>query len=80
MGIRGSSTTEVFFDDVRVPAGNVIGEAGRGFKVAMEVLNNGRLGLAAFAAGDGDNGKHDERGDDAGPRSQRLGKHVGARP
>ncbi|UJR81024.1 acyl-CoA dehydrogenase family protein [Sandaracinus amylolyticus] len=51
MGIRGSSTTEIFFDDVRVPAGNVIGEAGRGFKVAMEVLNNGRLGLAAGCVG-----------------------------
>ena len=51
MGIRGSSTTEIFFDDVRVPAGNVIGEAGRGFKVAMEVLNSGRLGLAAGCIG-----------------------------
>jgi acyl-CoA dehydrogenase family protein 9 len=51
MGIRGSSTTEIFFEDVRVPAGNVIGEAGRGFKVAMEVLNNGRLGLAAGCVG-----------------------------
>jgi acyl-CoA dehydrogenase family protein 9 len=51
MGIRGSSTTEIFFDDVRVPSGNVIGETGRGFKVAMEVLNNGRLGLAAGCIG-----------------------------
>ncbi len=51
MGIRGSSTTEIFFDDVRVPSGNVIGETGRGFKVAMEVLNNGRLGLAAGCVG-----------------------------
>ena len=51
MGIRGSSTTEIFFDDVKVPAANVLGEAGRGFKVAMEVLNNGRLGLAAGCVG-----------------------------
>lgn len=51
MGIRGSSTTEIFFDDVKVPAGNVLGEAGRGFKVAMEVLNSGRLGLAAGCVG-----------------------------
>lgn len=51
LGIRGSSTTELFFDDVRVPVGNVLGEVGRGFKVAMEVLNNGRLGLAAGCAG-----------------------------
>ncbi|HJL17877.1 MAG TPA: acyl-CoA dehydrogenase family protein [Sandaracinaceae bacterium LLY-WYZ-13_1] len=51
MGIRGSSTTEIFFEDVRVPTENVLGEAGRGFKVAMEVLNNGRLGLASGSLG-----------------------------
>jgi acyl-CoA dehydrogenase family protein 9 len=51
LGIRGSSTTEVFFEDVHVPAKNVLGEPGRGFKVAMEVLNSGRLGLAAGAVG-----------------------------
>jgi len=51
LGIRGSSTTEVFFDDVRVPKENVLGEVGRGFKVAMEVLNSGRLGLASGCVG-----------------------------
>jgi acyl-CoA dehydrogenase family protein 9 len=51
LGIRGSSTTEVFFDDVKVPKENVLGEEGRGFKVAMGVLNNGRLGLAAGCVG-----------------------------
>ena len=51
LGIRGSSTTEVFFDDVVVPAANVLGEVGRGFKVAMEVLNSGRLGLASGCVG-----------------------------
>ena len=51
MGIRGSSTTTLYFEDVRVPVSNVLGEAGRGFKVAMEVLNNGRLGLAAGCVG-----------------------------
>ncbi|HKQ71001.1 MAG TPA: acyl-CoA dehydrogenase family protein [Polyangiaceae bacterium] len=51
LGIRGSSTTEVFFEDVRVPKKNVLGEVGRGFKVAMEVLNSGRLGLAAGSVG-----------------------------
>jgi acyl-CoA dehydrogenase family protein 9 len=51
LGIRGSSTTEVSFEDVRVPAENVLGEAGRGFKVAMEVLNSGRLGLASGCVG-----------------------------
>ncbi|HVY48730.1 MAG TPA: acyl-CoA dehydrogenase family protein [Minicystis sp.] len=51
LGIRGSSTTEVFFDDVKVPAENLLGEAGKGFKVAMEVLNSGRLGLASGSLG-----------------------------
>ena len=51
LGIRGCSTTEVFFDDVVVPAANVLGEVGRGFKVAMEVLNSGRLGLASGCVG-----------------------------
>jgi acyl-CoA dehydrogenase family protein 9 len=51
LGIRGSSTTEVFFEDVKVPNKNVLGEPGRGFKVAVEVLNSGRLGLAAGAIG-----------------------------
>jgi acyl-CoA dehydrogenase family member 9 len=51
LGIRGSSTAPIFFDDVHVPAANVIGEVGRGFGVAMEVLNSGRLGLASGAVG-----------------------------
>ncbi|MFO0756434.1 MAG: acyl-CoA dehydrogenase family protein [Byssovorax sp.] len=51
LGIRGSSTTEIFLDDVVVPKENVIGEVGRGFKVAMEVLNSGRLGLASGCVG-----------------------------
>ena len=51
LGIRGSSTTELFFDDVKVPKENILGEVGRGFKVAMEVLNSGRLGLASGSLG-----------------------------
>jgi len=51
LGIRGSSTTEIFFEDVKVPASHVLGEVGRGFKVAMEVLNSGRVGLASGALG-----------------------------
>jgi acyl-CoA dehydrogenase family protein 9 len=51
LGIRGSSTTEVYFEDVKVPAANLLGEPGRGFKVAMQVLNSGRLGLASGALG-----------------------------
>jgi acyl-CoA dehydrogenase family protein 9 len=51
LGIRGSSTTEVFFENVHVPADNVLGDPGRGFKVAMQVLNSGRIGLASGALG-----------------------------
>jgi acyl-CoA dehydrogenase family protein 9 len=51
LGICGSSTTSVYFDDFQVPAENVLGETGRGFKVAMGVLNNGRMGLAAGCVG-----------------------------
>lgn len=51
MGIRSSSTTEVFFENVKVPVENVLGERGKGFKIAMEILNNGRLGLAAGCVG-----------------------------
>jgi acyl-CoA dehydrogenase family member 9 len=51
LGIRGTSTTELFFEDVHVPGENVLGDVGRGFKVAMEVLNSGRMGLAAGCVG-----------------------------
>jgi alkylation response protein AidB-like acyl-CoA dehydrogenase len=51
MGIRASSTTTVAFEDVRVPAANVLGEVGKGFKVAMKILNAGRTGLGGGAVG-----------------------------
>ena len=51
LGIRGTSTTEVIFEDVRVPAANVLGEPGRGYKVAMRVLDSGRLALASGCLG-----------------------------
>jgi alkylation response protein AidB-like acyl-CoA dehydrogenase len=51
MGIRGSPTAELTFDDVRVPAANRIGEEGEGFKIAMETLDRSRLGIAAQAVG-----------------------------
>ncbi|KAM4843193.1 very long-chain specific acyl-CoA dehydrogenase, mitochondrial [Thomomys bottae] len=51
MGIKASNTTEVYFDGVRVPSENVLGEVGGGFKVAMYILNNGRFGMAATLAG-----------------------------
>ncbi len=51
MGIRASSTTTVNFADVRVPAQNVLDMEGKGFKVAMAILNNGRTGLGGGAVG-----------------------------
>jgi alkylation response protein AidB-like acyl-CoA dehydrogenase len=51
MGIRASSTTTVAFTQVRVPAENVLDAEGKGFKVAMAILNNGRTGLGGGAVG-----------------------------
>jgi len=51
LGIRGSETRAVFFDKVVVPAENLIGEFGKGFKTAMNVLNSGRLSLGAGSVG-----------------------------
>ncbi|XP_006899153.1 PREDICTED: very long-chain specific acyl-CoA dehydrogenase, mitochondrial isoform X2 [Elephantulus edwardii] len=51
MGIKASNTAEVYFDGVRVPSENVLGEVGGGFKVAMHILNNGRFAMAAALAG-----------------------------
>ena len=51
IGVRGTPTTTLHFDEVFVPAANVLGEVGRGFKVAMETLNGGRLCLAAGCVG-----------------------------
>jgi acyl-CoA dehydrogenase family protein 9 len=51
MGIRASSTTTVNFSDVRVPAENLLDTEGKGFKVAMAILNNGRTGLGGGAVG-----------------------------
>jgi alkylation response protein AidB-like acyl-CoA dehydrogenase len=51
MGIKGSTTGEVFFNDCRVPADNLIGEEGEGFKIAMRVLDRSRPGIGAQALG-----------------------------
>lgn len=51
MGIKASNTAEVYFENVRVPAECVLGEIGGGFKVAMNILNNGRFGMAAALSG-----------------------------
>uniref|UniRef100_A0A671WBY3 Complex I assembly factor ACAD9, mitochondrial n=1 Tax=Sparus aurata TaxID=8175 RepID=A0A671WBY3_SPAAU len=51
LGIRGSNTCEVSFDNVPVPVENVIGEVGSGFKVAMNILNSGRFSMGSSSAG-----------------------------
>lgn len=51
LGIRASSTTTVSFVDVKVPAQNLVGDEGKGFKIAMSILNNGRTGLGGGAVG-----------------------------
>lgn len=51
MGLRASNTTTVMFDNVRIPSANVLGEVGKGFKVAMNVLNSGRTGLGGGCVG-----------------------------
>jgi len=51
MGLKGSSTTAVFFDNVKVPVENVLGEVGRGHIIAFNILNLGRLNLAVSAHG-----------------------------
>ena len=53
MGLHGSSTTPVILQDAQVPAGNLLGEVGKGHKIAFNVLNYGRLKLAAMCSGGG---------------------------
>jgi short-chain 2-methylacyl-CoA dehydrogenase len=51
LGIRASSTCELLLDDCRVPRGQVLGEVGKGYKVAIETLNEGRIGIGAQMVG-----------------------------
>jgi butyryl-CoA dehydrogenase len=51
MGIRGSSTCSLYFDNCIVPKENLLGELGKGFKIAMTTLDGGRIGIAAQAVG-----------------------------
>ena len=51
LGIRASSTCELLFEDCRVPKANVLGEVGKGYKVAIETLNEGRIGIGAQMIG-----------------------------
>lgn len=51
LGIRASSTVELSFEDCRVPAANVLGEVGKGYKIAIGTLNEGRIGIGAQMVG-----------------------------
>jgi alkylation response protein AidB-like acyl-CoA dehydrogenase len=51
LGIRASSTCELIFEDCRVPKSNVLGEVGKGYKTAIETLNEGRIGIGAQMIG-----------------------------
>jgi butyryl-CoA dehydrogenase len=51
LGLRASSTNQLIFEDLRVPASNMVGAEGEGFKIAMHTLDGGRIGIAAQAVG-----------------------------
>jgi alkylation response protein AidB-like acyl-CoA dehydrogenase len=51
LGIRASSTCELILENVRVPKANVVGEVGKGYKIAIETLNEGRIGIGAQMIG-----------------------------
>ncbi len=51
MGVRGSNTAELVFEDYRVPADHLVGEEGKGFRYAMHMLNGGRVTIAGWATG-----------------------------
>src|SRR4029077_14245232 len=65
MGIKGSTTGEIFFNDMRVPADNLLGEEGEGFKIAMRILDRSRPGIAAQGVGRG-RGAAQHRAEDRG--------------
>jgi len=51
MGLRGSDTTDIIFENCRVPAENMLGQEGEGFRIAMACLDGGRIGIAAQSVG-----------------------------
>lgn len=51
LGIRGSATCELIFENARIPKDNLLGELGKGFKIAMMTLDGGRIGIASQALG-----------------------------
>jgi len=76
LGIRGSYTSAFAFDNVRIPKENLLGKEGDGFKIAMETLNGGRIGIAAQALGIAE-GAFDKTVEYSGIRKQ-FGKSLSA--
>ena len=80
MGLHGSSTTPLMLQDARVPAENVLGEIGKGHKVAFNVLNYGRFKLAAMCSGGartaiGEAARYARRAAAVRPADRRLRRH-----
>jgi alkylation response protein AidB-like acyl-CoA dehydrogenase len=75
LGIRASSTVELIFEDTPVPKANVVGEVGKGYKVAIETLNEGRIGIGAQMVGLAQ-GAFEATRDYVAERSQ-FGKKIG---
>ena len=78
LGISGSTTGELVFDDCRIPAANLLGEEGEGFKIAMRILDRSRPGVAAQALGIAQ-GATDYALEYAKTR-ETMGKPIGAAP
>jgi alkylation response protein AidB-like acyl-CoA dehydrogenase len=68
MGIKGSSTVQLYFQDCKVPVENLLGEIGKGHKIAFNILNIGRLKLAAAALG----GSKEHATDSCGMQNERT--------
>jgi len=75
LGIRASSTCELILDDVRVPKANVVGEVGKGYKIAIETLNEGRIGIGAQMVGTAQGALDDALAYTA--ERQQFGKPIG---
>lgn len=75
LGIKGSATCELIFEDCRIPKENLLGAVGKGFKIAMMTLDGGRIGIAAQALGIG-RGALEETIKYVGERKQ-FGKAIG---
>ena len=75
LGIRASSTCELILEEVRVPRANVVGEIGKGYKIAIETLNEGRIGIGAQMVGVAQGALEDSLGYTA--ERKQFGQRIG---